>query len=154
MKGARGSNFFWIKSPESIISIGETASPLFFTALTSGIQVSMNVDKKPEIPLYTKWGIRVSAVIILLILVMVVKNCVGSIRYGLFTEQDMQKQYYELGFGHGVKKAQGQGEELLPPETENLLLRKLYHKGFRDGWDSGQPRNKATDQDASREKDK
>jgi hypothetical protein len=109
----------------------------------------MNVDKKPEIPLYTKWGIRISAMMILLILVMVVKNCVGSIRYGLLTEQDLQKQYYELGFGHGVEKAQGQGEAMAPPETENLLLRKRYNKGFRDGWDSEQPRKKAADQAAS-----
>jgi len=113
----------------------------------------MNVDKKPEIPLYTKWGIRISAVIILLILVMVVKNCVGSIRYGLFTEQEQQKEYYELGYGHGMKKAQGQGEELLPPETENLLLRKLYHKGFRDGWDSGRPSEKAAGEAAFPETD-
>lgn len=114
----------------------------------------MNVDKKPEIPLYTKWGIRISAVIILLILVLVVKNCVGSIRYGLFTEQKLQKEYYELGFGHGVKKAQGQAEELLPPETENLLLRKLYHKGFRDGWDSGQLPEKDAGKAASPETDR
>ena len=114
----------------------------------------MNVDKKPEIPLYTKWGIRISAVIILLILVMVVKNCVGSIRYGLLTEQDLQKQYYELGYGHGVEKAQGQSEEMAPPKTENLLLRKLYNKGFRDGWDSGQPRKKAAAQAASPERGK
>lgn len=113
----------------------------------------MNVDNKPEIPLYTKWGIRISVVIILLILVMVAKNCVGSIRYGLFTEQALQKQFYELGYGHGVKKAQGQGKELPAPVTENLLLRKLYHKGFRDGWDSYQLRNKAAAQAPSPETD-
>ena len=62
--------------------------------------------------------------------------------YGVSTEQEQQKQYYEIGYAHGVKKAQGM-EKPTEPETENLLLRKLYRKGYRDGWDSVQPGKKA-----------
>ena len=51
------------------------------------------MKEKPEIPLHTKWGIRVTAVIILLITAMIIKNCMGSFRYGISTEQEMQKQY-------------------------------------------------------------
>jgi len=91
--------------------------------------------KKPEIPRHTKWGIRVTAVILLLIIIMIIKNCMGSFMYGDSTGQELQKQYYELGYSNGVRN--GQGLEPAPePETENLLLRKLYIKGFRDGWDS------------------
>ena len=64
--------------------------------------------------------------------------------YGVSTEQELQKQYYELGYSNGLQKAQGL--ELSPaPETENLLLRKLYRKGYRDGWDTAQAYKKARD---------
>lgn len=98
----------------------------------------MTTQKKPEIPPHTKWGIRVTTVIILLITVMIIKNCIGSFMYGVSTEQEQQNQYYELGYSHGMQKAQGK-EKTAEPETENLLLKKLYRKGYRDGWDSVQP---------------
>ena len=101
----------------------------------------MTTQEKPEIPPHTKWGIRVTAVIILLLTVMIIKNCVGSFMYGVSTEQELQKQYYELGYTHGMQKAKGM-EKPTEPETENLLLRKLYRKGYRDGWDSVQPAEK------------
>lgn len=102
------------------------------------------LKEKPEIPLHTKWGIRVTAVIILLITLMIIKNCMGSFMYGVSTEQEQQKEYYELGYSHGILKAQGL-EQSPEPETENLLLRKLYRKGYRDGWDSVQPSKKIID---------
>jgi hypothetical protein len=99
------------------------------------------IKEIPEIPLHTKWGIRVTAVIILLITIMIIKNCMGSFMYGVSTEQELQKQYYELGYSHGAQKAQGM-KQAPEPETKNLLLRKLYRKGYRDGWDSVQASQK------------
>jgi len=104
----------------------------------------MRNKEETEIPLYTKWGIRVTGVIIILITVMLIRNCVGSFIYGVSTEQEEQKVYYELGYSHGVRKAQGLGESP-EPETANPLLRKLYRKGYRDGWDSMQLRKKQLD---------
>jgi hypothetical protein len=102
------------------------------------------IKEKPEIPQHTKWGIRVTAVIILLITIMIIKNCMGAFMYGVSTEQELQKQFYELGYSSGLQKTQGL--ELSPaPETENLLLRKLYRKGYRDGWDTAQANKKARD---------
>ena len=101
----------------------------------------MNGTKKPEIPAHTKWGIRVTTVIILLLTAMIIKNCLGSFIYGVSTEQDQQKQYYEIGYSHGIQKAEGMNN-FAEPETDNPLLRKLYRKGFRDGWDSGQQKKK------------
>ena len=95
----------------------------------------MKKQEKPEIPLYTKWGIRITAIIILLLTALIIKNCLGSFMYGVATEQKLQKQYYELGYSHGKRKAQGL-ERDAEPGTDNLLLRKLYRKGYRDGWDS------------------
>jgi hypothetical protein len=102
------------------------------------------MKEKPEIPLHTKWGIRVTAVIILLITVMIIKNCMGSFMYGISTEQELQQQYYDLGYSHGIRKAEGL-EHAPKPETENLLLRKLYRKGYRDGWDKVQSGEKTID---------
>jgi len=97
----------------------------------------MEKNKKSEIPLYTKWGIRVTTIIILLLTAMIIKNCLDSFMYGVDTKQELQNQYYELGYSHGRQKAQGMKKEE-EPETNNLLLKKLYHKGYRDGWDSAQ----------------
>jgi hypothetical protein len=95
----------------------------------------MKKKETPEIPLYTKWGIRITAFIILLLTAMILKNCLGSFIYGVATEQELQNQYYELGYRHGRQKAQGLEKEA-EPDSSNPLLRKLYHKGYRDGWDS------------------
>ena len=62
--------------------------------------------------------------------------------YGVSTEQEQQKQYYEIGYSHGRQKAQGM-DKPAELETENLLLKKLYRKGYRDGWDNAQPAKKA-----------
>ena len=106
----------------------------------------MNPGKKPEIPPHTKWGIRITAVVILLITVTIIKNCVGSFMYGTSTEPELQTEYYELGYSHGRLKAQGQ-PQVQEPETENLLLKKLYRKGYRDGWDSVQSDKTGKDPD-------
>ena len=103
-----------------------------------------SMKDKPEIPQHTKWGIRISAIVILLITIMIIKNCMGSFMYGISTEQELQKQYYELGYSHGLQKAKGLDIPSVP-ETENLLLRKLYRKGYREGWDSAQSNEKAMD---------
>ena len=102
----------------------------------------MTTQEKTGIPPHTKWGIRGTAVILLLLTAMIIKNCMGSFMYGISTEQELQKQYYEIGYSHGRQKAQGM-DKPAEPETENLLLRKLYRKGYRDGWDSVQPAKKA-----------
>ena len=95
----------------------------------------MTKQEKPEIPPHTKWGIRVTTVIILLIIVMIIKNCVGSFMYGVSTKEKLQNEYYDLGYSHGLQKAKGM-EKPVEPETDNLLLKKLYRKGYRNGWDS------------------
>ena len=94
------------------------------------------MKKKPEIPAHTKWGIRVTTVIIILIIIMLIKNCVGSVYYGVSTDKDLQEQYYDLGYSHGMLRAKGQEEMPPEPEIDNLLLKKEYRKGYRNGWDS------------------
>jgi hypothetical protein len=102
----------------------------------------MTETGKPEIPPHTKWGIRGTVIIILLLTAMIIKNCMGSFMFGTSTEQEQQKKYYDIGYSHGIQKAQGLNKPA-EPKTENLLLRKLYRKGYRDGWDSVQLSKKA-----------
>ncbi len=89
----------------------------------------------PDIPTHTKIGIRVTVILIIILSVMILKNCVGSFFYGTRTGNKIQQQYYDQGYNDGSNKAQGMkvNEE---PKTNNPLLRKTYRKGFRDGWDS------------------
>jgi len=101
----------------------------------------MPETKRADIPPHTKWGIRISGIIILLIMVLVIKNCMGSIKYGIGTDKAMQQQFYDLGYSRGMQRAQGH-EKQPAPDTENLLLRKRYRQGFRDGWDSVQREKK------------
>jgi len=95
----------------------------------------------PEIPPHTKWGIRITTVILLLISITIVRNCIGSLMYGVSTEPEQKRTYYELGYSNGVQKAQGLQQDP-EPVIDNLLLRKLYRKGYRDGWDSVQSAKK------------
>ena len=85
----------------------------------------MTETKKPEIPPHTKWGIRVTTIIILLISVMIIKNCIGSFFYGVSTDQEQQKQYYETGYLQGIQKARG-NKNPVEPKTDNPLLKKIY----------------------------
>jgi hypothetical protein len=93
------------------------------------------MDKQAGIPPHTKWGIRITTVIILLISFLIIKNCVGSVFYGVTTDKELQNQYYDLGYSHGVQKAKGL-EPSPEPDIKNLLLKKEYRKGYRNGWDS------------------
>ncbi len=94
--------------------------------------------KEKKIPLYTSVGIKVTAILMLLLGLMILKNCVSSIIYGTSTDERAIQQYYEMGYTAGEKQArnEGTGEKLL---IDNPLLKKSYHRGFREGWDSQQP---------------
>ena len=44
--------------------------------------------KDKRIPLYTKIGIRVTIILMIVLSFMLLKNCIGSIHYGTTTSQD------------------------------------------------------------------
>jgi hypothetical protein len=91
-------------------------------------------EKKTGIPLYTKVGIRVTVVLMLVIAFFLVRNCTSSIYYGSATSPEAIREAYELGVRQG--KDQALGVKPTHPYTEqNPILRKAYQKGFRTGWD-------------------
>lgn len=93
----------------------------------------MTEDKK--IPLYTKIGARVTAVIIIILSVVILKNCVSSIIYGTSTDKSAIEYYYTLGYEDGTERARSKTTTAFP-DIENPLLKKAYQRGFRAGWDS------------------
>ena len=96
------------------------------------------MTKDDKIPLYTSVGIKVTAILLLILGLMILKNCVSSIIYGTATDDRTIQQYYEMGYIAGEKQARKEATEQ-KPQIDNPLLNKAYHRGFREGWDAQQP---------------
>lgn len=91
--------------------------------------------KDKRIPLYTKIGIRVTIILMIVLSFMLLKNCIGSIHYGTTTSQDEIQRYYDKGYKDGTEQAT-EPTDRREPELDNPMLKKAYRKGFRDGWDA------------------
>lgn len=106
------------------------------------------MGKNNQIPLYTRVGIRLTLILTIVLVLLIMKNCVGSIIHGTSTGNVEIEQSYDLGFAEGVRQAEG-----LPSSKEfqrdNLLLKKMHAKGFRDGWDSVQGERGKKEKDLS-----
>jgi hypothetical protein len=88
-----------------------------------------------RIPLYTKIGIRVTIVLMVILAFMLLKNCIGSIHYGTTTSQEEIQHYYDLGYRDGTEQA-AEPTDHHEPVLDNTLLKKAYRRGFRAGWDA------------------
>lgn len=91
-------------------------------------------EKKTDIPLYTKVGIRVTAVLMLLIAFFLIRNCTSSVYYGSATSPLAIREAYDLGVQQGKDQALGNRPKH-PYAEQNPILKKAYQKGFRTGWD-------------------
>ena len=91
--------------------------------------------KETGIPLYTKVGIRVTVVLMLIIGFLLIRNCSSSVYYGASTPTIAIQDAYDLGIRHGRTQALGKPPEN-PYAEENPVLQKAYQKGFRAGWDA------------------
>jgi len=91
--------------------------------------------KKTDIPLYTKVGIRVTAVLMVLIAFFLIRNCSSSVYYGTATGPAAIRQAYDLGEQQGTAQALG-NKPSDPYTNRNPILQKAYQKGFRTGWDA------------------
>ena len=70
--------------------------------------------------------------IMLILLIMVGRNFIGSIVFGTSTEKKEITSYYKAGYSDALSgKKIGQ----VDLERENPLLVKSYNKGFREGLD-------------------
>jgi len=88
-----------------------------------------------QLPTYTKVGFRLTLALLLIIGGFLLRNCVQAVRDGTTTARHTVEDVYRQGYEDGRRKATG--HEAGPPYTgDNLVLRKAYHRGFRDGWDA------------------
>lgn len=85
------------------------------------------------VPLYTKIGWIAAWVVMSVLILMILRNCVTSVKYGSQTEIGTVESYYQLG----VKEGQIGKEFYLPDNVmNNPVLRKSYTKGYREGMDT------------------
>lgn len=93
-----------------------------------------------QLPLYTKVGFRITIVLLLLIGFIILRNCSGAIAHRA-TSQELQNEYYALGFKVGQRQAGGEAVAV-QHDLKNPLLQKVYLKGFRAGFDANRPAGK------------
>ena len=92
-------------------------------------------EKKTEIPLYTKIGIRITGVLLVVITIFLIRNCTSSVYFGATTPEVTISEAYEKGVADG--RAQASGKLVQPAFREdNPVLKNAYQKGFRAGWDA------------------
>lgn len=87
-----------------------------------------------KLPLHTRLGTYATVVIVVLVSLLLLRNCVNAFYYGAVTNDKDLTNYYESGFEDGSKligNMVGQPEESIT----NPLLLKEYRKGFREGRD-------------------
>ena len=93
------------------------------------------MDATNKIPLHTKIGARLTIVLVLIICVLVMKNCVSAVYYGMVTDEKEISRYYQFGFkaGAGPRLEKDTTHE---QKTTNPFLLKAFRTGYREGRDS------------------
>ena len=91
----------------------------------------MQKDRDKKIPLYAKVGWFVCWFLMLVLISMIFRNCMGSIKYGTTTDGSEIESYYNQGFSDAVKNGVSRTVEI--DKLNNPLLKKAYVKGFREG---------------------
>ncbi|MDH3348307.1 MAG: hypothetical protein OEM02_09465 [Desulfobulbaceae bacterium] len=91
----------------------------------------MQKDRDKKIPLYAKVGWFVCWFFMLVLISMIFRNCMSSIKYGNTTEGVEIESYYAKGYSDAVKTGVSRTTEI--DELSNPLLKKAYVKGFREG---------------------
>ncbi len=98
-------------------------------------------DHSRQLPAYTRIGFRITLALLLVISVLLLRNCVQAVRDGTSTPTPTVEQVYEQGVADGRRKARGLEPET-PYDGDNLVLQKAYRRGFRTGWDAGNRENR------------
>ncbi|MEN8135349.1 MAG: hypothetical protein ABFS18_07400 [Thermodesulfobacteriota bacterium] len=90
-------------------------------------------QKSKSIPFYTKAGGVASLILMAILITMILKNCVASVKHGRQTEMGTVDSYYQVG----IRDGQLAKEFSLPADVmENPVLRKAYNRGYREGIDN------------------
>ncbi len=87
-----------------------------------------------KLPLHTRIGTYATAVILIIVCLLMLRNCVIAVRSGARTSEGEIAQSYQTGFEEGLKGSRNRAEQRTV-NISNPLLLKMYRKGFRDGSD-------------------
>ncbi len=92
----------------------------------------MSQSNNLKVPFSSKVWWVLTWIVMIILLVMVGRNFIGSIVFGPDTGKSEITSYYDIGLADGVS-----GEKRIETEfkTENPLLIKAYSKGLREGLD-------------------
>ncbi|MEW6427594.1 MAG: hypothetical protein AB1568_06120 [Thermodesulfobacteriota bacterium] len=89
------------------------------------------------IPSYTRIGMRVTAVLLVVLGVFLARNCSRSVYYGLTTPENELDSLFQRGYEEGLRQGRGESTGGSGYESGNPGLENAYQKGFRKGWDEG-----------------
>ena len=81
----------------------------------------------------------------LILLFLLAKNCVRSVRYGTSTSDQEIQQQYDQGYATGLIHGANNTDEIKEPQ-DNPMLIKAYRKGFRAGRDKARTKESSTQQ--------
>lgn len=91
----------------------------------------MKNKKATPVPFYAKVGWITCWLLMLVLITMIFRNCVGSIKYGSATSSSEIEYYYQQGYSDAVQTGISRSAEM--DKLNNPLLKKSYVKGFREG---------------------
>ncbi len=87
-----------------------------------------------KLPLHTRLGTYATAAILIVVCLLMLRNCVIAVRSGAKTSEGEIAQSYQIGFEEGLKDSRDRAGHSTVSISNPLLL-KMYRKGFRDGSD-------------------
>jgi hypothetical protein len=90
-----------------------------------------------EIPLHRRFGLRLLQFLLVVLALVLIRDCIIIATHGSNPGLKMQQEYYDKGYEAGKQKAL-QGRDRLAPSFPDPLLERKYRDGYRDGWDATQ----------------
>jgi len=98
-------------------------------------------QENKKIPYHTRFGLRLLQVLIIVLAMVLVKQCVTIYNENKTADRQTTGEYFEKGFASGMKKSMGL-QEYPEPQFKNYALKKAYREGYRQGWDRGREKDK------------
>ena len=92
----------------------------------------MSLFTNSKVPLYAKVGWIVTWGIMIVLVIMLSKNLIGSIVFGPITEKKDMTIFYDLGVSDALS---GKPGKEVRGNEKNPLLKKSYTKGYQEGLD-------------------
>jgi hypothetical protein len=90
------------------------------------------MENEERISMQRRFGLRLLQLLIIIMAVMLVRNCIIISMESDNQELSVQQQFYNKGYEAGKQKALS-GRQQTEPFFPDLLLERKYRNGHRDG---------------------